>query len=575
MGVVIDILTVIGSLGIFIYGMKLMSEGIQKVAGKGLRNLLSGMTRNRFTGILTGFATTSIVQSSSATTVMVVSFVNAGLLSLVQASGVIMGANIGTTVTAWLVTIIGFKFKISVFALSLVAFSFPLLFAKRDQLKNLAEFIIGFGILFIGLDLLKDSVPDLRSQPEVLEFLNQFVGYGYGSVLFFIMVGTLLTITVQSSSATMAITLVLIAKGFINFETGAAMVLGENIGTTITANLAAIVGNVHAKRAARFHTMFNIIGVLWMLAVFYPFLNFIDWLNQQLFHPASIFDMIDSVGDNPEHIKDVKAALTDGLALYHSVFNILNTALLFFFTPLMLKLIVRLSPAKTKDQEGFRLQYISSGMMGTPELSLQEARKELQLFGKLVEKMCANVMVMLFKTPRNREKLYSKISDREVITDRLQNEITQYLAKLGQYKLSEEGADQAKSMMRIANDMERMGDIFFKLAINKRRLDEQKREMPESVRNELDQYFDLIYKAIKEMNRHVEDEDLDLDMEAVFESEDEIDDMRDYLKKVIYERMEKNQYEVEDGIMYLDFVNSAEKLGDHIVNVNQALAGMK
>jgi len=232
-------------------------------------------------------------------------------------------------------------------------------------------------------------------------------------------------------------------------------------------------------------------------------------------------------------------------------------------------------PARTKDEEGFRLQYISSGMMATPELSLQEARKELQLFGKLVEKMCANVMVMLFKTPRNREKLYSKISDREVITDRLQNEVTQYLAKLGQYKLSEEGADQAKSMMRIANDLERMGDIFFKLAINKRRLEDRKREMPESVRNELDQYFDLIYRAIKDMNQNLANEDLEVDMEAVFESEDEIDDMRDYLKRVIYERIEKNQYDVEDGIMYLDFVNSAEKLGDHIVNVNQALAGMK
>lgn len=575
MGVVIDILTVIGSLGIFIYGMKLMSEGIQKVAGKGLRNLLSGMTRNRFTGILTGFATTSVVQSSSATTVMVVSFVNAGLLSLVQASGVIMGANIGTTVTAWIVAIFGFKASITTFALALVAFAFPLLFSRRDQLKSIAEFVIGFGILFIGLELLKDSVPNIKENPQVLDFLNQFVGYGYGSVLFFIMVGTLLTITVQSSSATMAITLVLISEGYINFETGAAMVLGENIGTTITANLAAIVGNVHAKRAARFHTLFNILGVIWMLLIFYPFLDFIDWLNQELFHPASIYDVVQNVSDQSFRAEQVRDTLRDGLALYHSAFNILNTALLFFFAPLMIKLIIRLSPARTKDQEGFRLQYISSGMMGTPELSLQEARKELQLFGKLVEKMCANVMVMLFKTPRNREKLYSKISDREVITDRLQNEITQYLAKLGQYKLSEEGADHAKSMMRIANDLERMGDIFFKLAINKRRLDEQKREMPESVRSELDQYFDLIYKAIKEMNRHIEDEDLEIDMEAVFESEDEIDDMRDYLKKVIYERMEKNHYEVEDGIMYLDFVNSAEKLGDHIVNINQALAGMK
>lgn len=562
---------VIGALGIFIYGMKMMSEGIQKVAGKRLRSLLSGMTRNRFTGIVTGFFTTSVVQSSSATTVMVVGFVNAGLLSLVQASGVIMGANIGTTITAWIVSILGFKADINVFALSVVAVSFPLLFSKKDNLKNLAEFLIGFGILFIGLTILKDSVPDLRENPAALAFLNQFTGYGYGSILIFIGVGTLLTIIVQSSSATMAITLVLIAEGWISFETGAAMVLGENIGTTITANLAALVGNIHAKRAARFHSLFNLLGVAWILVVFYPFLQFVDWLNMQLLHDTSLFKVV----QDPDNLKPNNTVLTDGLALFHSTFNVLNTVVLFFVAPYLVKLIIKLVPSRGREDEGFKLTHISSGLMSTPELSLEEALKELQQFGRLVEKMCANVMVMMFKTPRNRDRLYMKIRDREDITDRLQNEITTYMAKLGQYKLSQDSADKVKGMIRMANDLERMGDIFYKLAINKRKQEDKKKAMPESISNELTLYFDLIYRAIKQMNKNMLEDGRNIDMEQAFESEREINDMRDNLKQVIFERIESGQYDVEEGILYLDFVNSAEKLGDHIINVNQVLSGIK
>lgn len=571
MKVLLDVLVIIGALGIFIYGMKMMSEGIQKVAGKRLRSLLSGMTRNRLTGIITGFFTTSVVQSSSATTVMVVGFVNAGLLSLVQASGVIMGANIGTTITGWIVSILGFKADIQVFALAVVAVSFPMLFSKKDNLKNLAEFMIGFGILFIGLTILKDSVPDLRQNPEALEFLNQFTGFGYGSVLIFIGVGALLTVIVQSSSATMAITLVLIAEGWISFETGAAMVLGENIGTTITANLAALIGNIHAKRAARFHSMFNLLGVVWVLIVFFPFLDMVDWLNQRLLHDQSIYDVV----QDPENISANNTVLTDGLALFHTTFNIINTTLLFFVAPYLVRLIVKLVPSRGRDDEGFKLTHISSGLMSTPELSIQEALKELQQFGRLVEKMCANVMVMMFKTPRNRDKLYMKIRDREDITDRLQNEITNYMAKLGQYRLSQDSADKVKGMIRMANDLERMGDIFYKLAINKRKQDEQKKQMPESISTELDLYFDLIYRAIKQMNKNMLVEGSAIDMEQAYENEREINDMRDNLKQVIFERIESGQYGVEEGILYLDFVNSAEKLGDHIINVNQVLSGIK
>lgn len=568
---IFTVLKIMGSLGIFIFGMKMMSDNIQKLAGNRLRELLAGMTRNRFAGILTGFATTSVVQSSSATTVMIVSFVNAGLLTLLQATGVIMGANIGTTVTAWIVSYFGFSFKVSMFALILVGIFLPFLFSKRENLRTLAEFVFGFGILFQGLQFLKESVPNIQSNPEIFQFLQPFTEYGYLSIFLFIIVGTVLTIILQSSSATMTITLVTIAQGWIPFEAGAAIVLGENIGTTITANIAAVVGNVHAKRAARFHTLFNMVGVIWMLLLFPYFLQMVDWLNQALFHDGSVFEIAETV----EQQTLIVSTLTDGLALYHTAFNVLNTLLLIGFAPLMIRLVVKFTTAKSREEEGFRLQYISRGLMSTPELSVQEAMKEIQLFGKLVEKMCANVMVLMFKTPRNKEKLQNKIGSREEITDRLQNEITRYMARLGEYRLSERSASQVKSMIRIASDLERMGDIFYMISLNKRRIDDQRKPLPESIKKELEAYFDIIYRAIKQMNANISIDPEEVDMESVYESEHEINTFRDNLKRVIYDRIEVGQYPVEEGILYLDFVNSAEKLGDHIVNVNQALAGIK
>ncbi|MEO0404943.1 MAG: Na/Pi symporter, partial [Bacteroidota bacterium] len=365
-----DVLKLIGALGLFIFGMKVMSEGIQRVAGSKLRQILSAMTSNRLTGVLTGFTTTAVVQSSSATTVMVVSFVNAGLLKLREAISVIMGANIGTTITAWLIAIFAFgKFKIAAFALPIIAIAFPLLFVKRQNLKNVAEVLIGFALLFMGLEALKDAVPDLKGNAAALEFLAAWTNHGVASTVLFVLVGTVVTLIVQSSSAAMALTLTLLSKDIITLDVAAAMVLGENIGTTITANLAAMIANVHAKRAARAHLIFNVFGVIWMIILFKPFLSMI----QYMYEPFTAWIQ----GINPDLGKGENEIM---LSLVHTSFNIINTFLLIWFVNFIAKVVVRLVKSKG-DDEVFSLDYIGGGLMGTPELSLLEAYKEVTKFG--------------------------------------------------------------------------------------------------------------------------------------------------------------------------------------------------
>jgi phosphate:Na+ symporter len=347
-----DFLQLVGSLGIFIFGMKIFSEGLQKIAGNRLKGILSGMTRNRMTGVLTGFATTSITQSSTTTTVMAVSFVNAGLLTFVQSTGVIMGANIGTTITAWMVALFGFKFQITPIAVAVIGLFFAFLFSKNSRLRNIAETMVGFGILFIGLGFIKDAVPDINNNPAMLAFLDAFTEYGYLSLLLFVLVGTVLTLLTQSSSAATAITLVMLFEGWISFPIAAAMILGENIGTTVTANIAALVGNVHAKRAARFHFIFNVVGVLWMLAIIYPMLNLMDYSAQFLTgNPVSI-------------LTDEGGARTNGplaLSLFHTTFNVLNVLLLFAFVPYLIRFVEYIQPDRGGSDDEFHLQYITAG----------------------------------------------------------------------------------------------------------------------------------------------------------------------------------------------------------------------
>ncbi|HRW63317.1 MAG TPA: Na/Pi symporter, partial [Bacteroidales bacterium] len=357
----LDFLTLVGSLGLFLYGMKLMSEALQKIAGDNMRNILAKMTSNPVKGVFTGLLITVVIQSSSATTVMMVSFVNAGLLSLTESIGVIMGANIGTTVTAWLISILGFKVDISIISLPLIGIGFPLLFSRTGKKKSWGEFIIGFAMLFLGLDFLKNSVPDIKSHPDILEFLRDYTSSGFGSHLLFLTIGTVLTIIIQSSSATMALTLVMCNNGWISFDIAAAMVLGENIGTAVTANIAAAVANVSAKRAARAHLIFNIMGVIWVSLIFNFFLSSINWF------------ILKIGGVSPY---DSPLAIPIALSIFHSSFNIANTLIFIWFTKFIIAIVTKLVPQREEAEE-FRLKYINTGLLSTAELSIHQAKKEI------------------------------------------------------------------------------------------------------------------------------------------------------------------------------------------------------
>ena len=473
MDVIFAILQILGSLGIFIYGMKLMSEGIQNAAGDKLRSILSGMTKNKYLGILTGFFITTLVQSSSATTVMVVSFVNAGLLTLTESLGVIMGANIGTTVTLWIIAVLG-KFPMTKFAIALIGLSFPFIFSKKDKVKYIAEFILGFGILFIGLDFLKGSVPDIRSNPEMLSFVQNFTDLSipYASIILFVIFGSILTLVVQSSSAATAITLTLLIQGWIPFELACAMILGENIGTTVTANIAAAIGNVHAKRAARFHFIFNVLGVVWILILFIPYTNIIHgMLDSALFS-----SMADFLGNNNERI---------GLAIFHTSFNIINVLMLMWFSSQIASWVIKIVPSVTDDDEEFKLQHISTGLMSTPELSLMEARKEIRQFAKLVEKMSSNVYDLFFEKQKKVGKLIDKIKDREDITDRMDLELNDFLAKVSETDITKSTSNEIKQMLSMSSDLERIGDIYFEITKNFERLKREEVELPANAKEEI------------------------------------------------------------------------------------------
>lgn len=553
-----DVLTLVGSLGFFIYGMKVMSEGIQKVAGGKMRQILRAMTSNRFMGILTGFLLTSLVQSSSATTVMVVSFVNAGLLSLIESIGVIMGANIGTTITAWIISIVGFKVKIAAVALPIIAFGFPLLFSSKNRWKSWGEVIIGFALLFMGLEALKSSVPDLKSNPQVLEFLSSYTDAGILSTLLFIAIGTILTVVVQSSSASMALTLVMANQGWISFDLAAAMVLGENIGTTITANIAALVGNIHAKRAARAHFIFNIFGVLWMLLAFPLFLNGIDAYMVK-YHNVSPFE-------TPE-------AVPVSLSIFHTTFNVINVLLLVGFVRHISNVVVKFVTSKGEDEE-FRLEYISTPIMATPEISLEEAGKEIAKFAKLTSRMSGFVQALIVKKKmKARTKLMKRIKKYEEITDRVELEIADYLSKVSTSNLSSESSLRLRGMLSIINDLERIGDLFFQMSLAIERKNESDAWFSERQIKNLQEMFELIDDAFDVMVANLNMDYDQVSLNTAIEREAAINKKRDKLRKKHLKNIEKGDYDIMSGIIYSDLYNLIERVGDHVINVSEAITG--
>jgi phosphate:Na+ symporter len=560
---IFELLRLVGALGFFIYGMKVMSDGIQKVAGSKMRSILSKMTSNRFFGIATGFMITALLQSSSATTVMIVSFVNAGLLTLVESIGVIMGANVGTTITAWLISLLGFKVKISAIALPIIAIGFPMMFSSKSSIKSWAEVLIGFALLFMGLDELKAAVPNLKDNPEFLGFLASYADMGIFSTILFIGVGTILTLVVQSSSAAMALTLVMCYEGYIPFELAAAMVLGENIGTTITANLAAMVGNVHAKRAARAHFIFNIFGVIWMLFAFQFFITNIDsyMINNMGLSPLN-FDM-----ENP-------VAIPLGLSIFHTTFNILNVLFLVGFVPLISRIVIKIQPSKGEMDEEFHLEHIGTGLMQTGELSVLEANKEVAKFGDIATRLFNMIPELLKETDNSKfKKLMDRIRKYEDITDRMEVEIADYLAKASQGEMSDSASIKVRSMISIINDMERIGDICYQLSITIERKREQKAYFTPELRTSLEEMITEVQKAMAIMNKNLNSSYSQVLIADADEAELAINKMRNQLRKKYLQNIEKGEGKIQTGMIYNNLIHSLEKVGDHVLNVSEAITG--
>lgn len=552
----IDFLKLIGSLGVFLYGMKLMSEALQKVAGDKMRNILAAMTSRRFFGVFTGFLITAVIQSSSATSVMVVSFVNAGLLSLAESAGVILGANIGTTVTAWIISVFGFKVNISALSLPLIGIGFPLIFSKNTARNAWGEVIIGFALLFLGLEFLKSSVPEIHNHPEILEFLSRFSGSGLPSTLLFLFIGTLLTIAIQSSSATIALTLVMCNSGWISFDLAAAMILGENIGTTITANLAAAVVNTTAKQTARIHFLVNVFGVLWMLLIFKPYTSLIDRI------------MIAWNGGSPF---SNTGSIPIALSIFHSSFNILNVSLLIWLIPMLTRVSKRLV-RHDSDEEEFHLKYINIGMISTSELGLLQAKKEIELYGQRVQKMFNRFKKFFADTKEKKfEKIWGKIEEFENANDQTEVEIAKYLTKLSESELSRASSNRLQSMFTIISEIESISDCIYNLSKTMIRKRKKRVKFSEKLTENLFAMFNLIDTAFVIMNRNLENGANEVDKAAADETEESINHLRNTLRKKHLKSVENNEYSYLTGIIYNDLFSECEKLGDYIINVTEAI----
>ena len=564
MDAVFKILTLLGSLGLFLYGMTLMSEALQKVAGDKLRNILAAMTSNSVSRILTGLFVTAVIQSSSATTVMVVSFVNAGLLSLVQSIGVIMGANIGTTFTAWLISLLGFKADIAILAIPLIAFGFVFMMCKAKKKKSIGELIIGFSLLFLGLSFLKESVPDLRSTPEVLEFLQQWTNYGFGSILMFVGVGTILTIVLQSSSATMALTLVMCNNGWIPFEMGAAMVLGENIGTTITANIAASVANVSARRAAMGHSVFNVFGVIWCLALFHPFLNVVS-------------KIIMAMGlDNPLVAGASSNSVLYAISTVHTLFNIINTLILVWFTNQIATLVTKIIKGK-KDEEVFRLQFIQGGMLSTSELSLNQAKEEIVHYADICRRQYEYAKKAINETDAEKfDALYKKLEHYEQVTDRIELEIAKFLDAVKDGVISEESARRIQAMYKIISELESIGDSGFNIARILQRRNIHNMKFDEAMVKKLNYMIDLLNQGFEAMIYNLKKGYTQInDIANAQDIEQDINEYRNNLKEEHLLNLENKTYNYLTGVYYMDLVNECEHVGDFMINISEAIMEIK
>lgn len=554
----LHIMQMLGALGLFIYGMKVMSEGIQKATGAQLRKILSAMTANRFLGLISGMLITALLQSSSATTVTVVGFVNAGLLTLTESIGVILGANIGTTITAWLVTLES-NFSLASFALPIVALAVPLLFFNRSRFRALAESLIGFALLLLALFLLKTTIPDLRTNPDFLEFIQRFSGSGFFSVAVGLVTGAIFTGIVQSSSAAMALTFILASKGYIPYEMAAGMVLGENIGTTVTANIAALVANVNGKRAALAHLLVNLLGLLWMIPLFVPFMVAIDWTMTKLGMASPAAD---------------PTAIPLAMAFFHTAFNVTNSIILLGFVPSIAGLVKRLIKARDKEDERHTLEFIGLGTMVTAELALVEAKRELARQAAVAKKMLALVRRQLVTPERKAAKeLYETIRKYEKVTDRIEVEVGDYLLKIAEQDLSETASLRVRSMLSISDELERIADRILQMARNLDRKMRDKTWFTPQQRNAILEMYDLLGEALEIMIDNLEKEYEQIDIAEASRKEEEINNLRDKLRTKHLKSTEKSDYNIKSGLIYTELFTASERIGDHIINVSRAAMG--
>lgn len=571
----LNFFTLLGGVGMFLYGMKVMSEGLQKIAGDRLRNILSVMTKNRFMGVLTGILITALIQSSSASTVMVVSFVNAGLMSLAQSMAVIMGANIGTTFTAWIIAIFGFKVNIYALAVPLLALAVPMMFSSKSSWKSMAEFLIGFAFLFMGLDYIGQNVPDLKANPGLFAFLQSYSAMTYGNVLIFLLVGILVTMIIQSSAATFAIVLIMCGKGWIPFQLGCAVVLGSNIGTTITPILASLSANGAAKKAAAGHFLFNFFGSIWTIILFFPFVHLneiiMGWLGQD--NPIEVAQQF---GTESAQYAD---AVSIGLSMFHTIFNIVNLCVMIWFCELYVKITDFLIRTKPNEDETFQLQYISTNLMTAAELNISQAEHEIALYGERVNRMWGMVKEFIHIEPGTQEanKLFSRIEKYEEIADRMEVEIAKYLNKVSGGRLSYESKLRIAALLNIVTEIESIADCNCNIARTMIRKEEAKATFNDDIMKAIDTMSGYVSSALDNMVKMLHNIETvqDNDILVNINKETEINNYRNLLRRQNIEKINDGEYDYQSGIYFMDVVCEAEKLGDYIINVTDGIRAQK
>ncbi|MGM9860513.1 MAG: Na/Pi cotransporter family protein [Muribaculaceae bacterium] len=589
---IFDFLGLIGAVGLFLYGMKVMSEGLQKAAGDRLRNILSAMTRNRFTGLLTGCAITAIIQSSSASTVMVVSFVNAGLMTLAQSMAVIFGANVGTTFTAWIIALFGFKVNISAVVLPMIGLAVVLLFSNKGKAKSIGEFLIGFALLFMGLNMISDYVPDLQSNPEMFAVLRDYASMGVLSIVIFVLVGLIITAIIQSSAATFAIVLIMCSKGWITYELACAVILGSNIGTTITPLLAAMSGNIAAKRTAFGHLLFNFLGTLWCICIFVPFAQFNSWLTEfigqgspdALFgfvngleqtHPEVYNHLFDgSLGSQHEAVRQVASmqnSVSFGLSIFHTTFNVVNVLIMIWLTKVYVKMVEWLVPSKKRDEEEFSLKYISHGLVIASELNIAQAEKEMSVYAERVSRMIdmAHTLIHTKEKSEDFNKLLSRLEKYEDISDRMELEIANYLNRCAEGRLSNEGKHRIAAMLGIIGEIESIADCCYGIGKILLRKIESNAKFTDEIYENIDVMYKYINEAVALMLSELNDLENVQERPLIdsYNKEREINNLRNSYRTANLENINQGKYEYQAGIYFMDIVSDLERTGDYIINV--------